>query len=180
MPVGVISQASTQLIVTFFGLVAASILPTVTLLLNSMTANGRSVKHLNDLRDELQSGVNALFTIFLFVCAAVIALAFYSAPLPKWPIPLPGELPDISLAEVAKRVAQGLVAVFAIMTIVGARKIPQTVQRALELRAEIAVLEAQRATRENAPKKGETAEGFKTKPGFGTTHNLPEIPRGDQ
>src|SRR3546814_12008526 len=56
------------------GLVAASILPTISLLVNSMTASGRSVKAVDELEHELQSAMDALFMLFGCVGIAVVAL----------------------------------------------------------------------------------------------------------
>src|SRR3546814_19420865 len=71
---GTLSGESVRLLVTFLGLVAASILPTISLLVNSMTASGRSVKAVDELEHELQSAMDALFMLFGCVGIAVVAL----------------------------------------------------------------------------------------------------------
>src|SRR3546814_14248687 len=71
---GTLSVESVRLLVTFLGLVAASILPTISLLVNSMTASGRSVKAVDELEHELQSAMDALFMLFGCVGIAVVAL----------------------------------------------------------------------------------------------------------
>jgi len=52
-PLGMLSGDAGRLLVTFLGLVSASILPTISLILGSMTASGRSVKAIDDLQSEL-------------------------------------------------------------------------------------------------------------------------------
>src|SRR3546814_11997499 len=71
---GTVSGESVRFLVTFLGLVAASILPTISLLVNSMTASGRSVKAVDELEHELQSAMDALFMLFGCVGIAVVAL----------------------------------------------------------------------------------------------------------
>src|SRR3546814_11663537 len=71
---GTLSGESVRLLVTSLGLVAASILPTISLLVNSMTASGRSVKAVDELEHELHSTMEPLFMLFGCVGIAFFAL----------------------------------------------------------------------------------------------------------
>ena len=85
LPTETISGDSGRMLVTFLGLVSASILPTVSLLVNSMTASGRSVEAINKLEAELQSAIDALFLLFGCVGIVIGALVALSTP-PPWPL----------------------------------------------------------------------------------------------
>src|SRR3546814_14141149 len=86
------------------GLVAASILPTISLLVNSMTASGRSVKAVDELEHELQSAMDALFMLFGCVGIAVVALV----SLATQPAAILTRIPYLT-SEILPRLAQTVV-----------------------------------------------------------------------
>ena len=158
-----------RVLVTFLGLVAASILPTVSLILTSMTAGGRSVLRLRELSDELQKGVSALFWLFGLVCISVGQLLLLSVPLPiqlRELVPWPG-LPNL--------IGQSILFMLVGLVIYRAFLVPRIIQRCLTIRAEIAIEEAKRKTLENAPAAGETAKTFRTKTDFGKRTSISEL-----
>lgn len=173
LPSGSLNGEAGRLLVTFLGLVAASILPTVTLLLNSMTTNGRSVLSLTDLHNELQAAVNALF--FLFGCAAGAAgiLTLLALPAPELLLQVPHLQPTLSA------IGRGGVVALSALTIMKAGTIPGVIRRTLEIRAEIAVEEAKRKTADNAPEAGAVGAAFKGREGFGRTVRLEDIKTAD-
>lgn len=169
LPSDALTGEAGRVLVTFLGLVAASILPTVSLILTSMTAGGRSVLRLRELSDELQKGVSALFGLFGLVCISVGQLLLLSVPLPiqlRALVPWPW-LPNL--------VGQSILFMLVGWVVYRAFLVPKIIQRCLTIRAEIAIEEAKRKTLENAPAAGETAQTFRTKPDFGKRTSINEF-----
>lgn len=173
LPTGILSHGDAgRLLVTFLGLVAAGILPTVSLILTSMTASGRSVHRLSQLKHELESCVSALFVLFGLICLSVGQLLLLSLPVTEM---VQQWLPLFTLPKFVDRIGQAIVFGLLGFVLLRAFLIPAIVQRSLAIRAEIAIEEAQRRTKENAPGHGEIAATFKTKSGFGDQIKLAEI-----
>lgn len=161
MPVGTLSGDAGRNLVTFLGLVSASILPTISLILGSMTASGRSVKALNELHAELQAAMDALLFLFGLVAVSVIALVALS-------IPTPGPLANVVwAAETLSRMGQAIVAMAAILIVLKAGTIPGILRRSLGIRHEIAKDEARAKTLQKAPSAATIKEAFATHPDFG-------------
>ena len=172
-PLGTLSGDAGRLLVTFLGLVSASILPTISLILGSMTASGRSVKALDDLQAELTAAMDALFLLFGLVGVSVVALLSLAIPSP----PLVAHVPH--LATILERSGQGIVAGAATLIVMRAGQIPGILRRSMNIRHKIAVDEARRKTLEKAPDPGTIKEAFSTHPDFGKTVDLEELQRGD-
>ena len=167
-----ITDDTGRMLVTFLGLVSASILPTISLLVNSMAAAGRSVLAIDELNDELNAAMDALFLLFGSVAVVVAALVALSIPPP----PLLLEVPVLA-NEILPRAGQAIVAVFSALTLTRIGQIPAILRRSLAVRHKIAVDEARRKTLEKAPKADEVKAAFATHPDFGATVSLDDLSR---
>lgn len=159
-----------RMLVTFLGLVSASILPTISLLVNSMTSSGRSVLVLDELESELQSAMDALF--LLFGCVAVVVGALVALTIP--PPSLLTKIPYLT-SEILPRMGQMIVVAFSAITLLRIGQIPAILRRSLSIRHKIAVDEARRKTLEKAPTSAATKASFANHPDFGKTVNLEDI-----
>ena len=170
LPPGVLGGEAGRLLTTFLGLVAASILPTISLIVGGMVMNGRSVQHLEDLGVEVGRTVDALFGIFGLIAMTVVMLMALSIPTPF------GEyIPEI-LQSFPSRSGQGLVGALGVLTVSRSGAIPAAIRKSLTLRTAIAVEEARKRTNEKAEAVKATARaGFSTKEGFGRTTQLEDL-----
>jgi len=167
---GTISNDASRNLVTFLGLVSASILPTISLLVNSMGANGRSVHAINKLEVELQSAMDALFLMFgcVAVCvAALVALSIQPAAILR-------NVPYLT-TEILPRLGQAIVTTSATLIVMRAGQIPGILRRSLAVRHEIAIEEARRKLAESAPGSETTRKSFATHPDFGRVVPLQDI-----
>ena len=157
-----ISGDAGRVLITFLGIVAASVLPTVTLLVNSLTANGRSVHSINKLEAELQRAMDALFVLFGAVGVAVLAQVALSIPAPAV---LQG-VPYLT-TEILPRGGQALVLGATAMILSRIGQIPGILRRTLSIRHEGALEEARLKLAANAPEAGSMRKAFATHPDFG-------------
>ncbi|SNR22917.1 hypothetical protein SAMN06265378_10176 [Paracoccus sediminis] len=157
-----------RLLVTFLGLAAASILPTVSLVIGSLSSSGRSVMRIEELARELSQAVRTLFLILALVAVAVVLLMLIAIlPDIAWPIPLAGiEVPDA-----ARRGVQSLALLAATAAAIHALQIPQILGRVLTIKRDIAIHEARKALAETAPSEADIRQMFPKKDGFG--QNVP-------
>ena len=174
MSPGTIVGDTSRMLVTFLGLVAASILPTISLLVNSMTASGRSVLAIDELNAELQAAMDALFLIFGCAAVAVGALVALSTPPP----PLLTRVPYLA-TEILPRAGQAIVIVFSMVTALRTGQIPAILRRSLAVRHKIAAEEARRKTLEKGPTPASVRAAFATHPDFGKTVDLQDVPRNE-
>jgi hypothetical protein len=170
---GTVSGDSGRMLVTFLGLVSASILPTISLLVNSMTASGRSVKAIDELEAELQASMDALFLLFGCVGAVVIGLVALATQPPT----IFTRVPYLT-SEVLPRFGQTIVVCASTFTVLRIGMIPGILRRSLAVRHRIAIDEARRKTLEKAPDAPSARALFPTHPDFGKTVNLSEISPG--
>lgn len=158
---GVLSGDVGRLLVTFLGLVSASILPTISLILGCMTASGRSVQAINRLEVELATAMDALFFLFGLVGLSVGALIALAIPQPTLAMYIP------FANEILPRCGQALVIAASAWIVIRAGYIPGILRRTLKIRHEIAVDEARRKTLEGAPNTRMIKEAFAIQPDFG-------------
>jgi hypothetical protein len=165
-----ITSDAGRMLVTFLGLVSASILPTISLLINSMTASGRSVLAIDELDAELRAAMDALFFLFGSVAVVVGALVALATPAPA----IFSYIPLLS-SQILPRVGQAVVVVFSAMTLLRIGQIPAILRRSLAVRHKIAVTEAKRKTLEKAPTPTDVKAAFPTHPEFGKVVNLEDL-----
>lgn len=171
LPPGSITSAAASMLVIFLGLVSASVLPAVSLLVNSMAAAGRSVLAINELKAEIELAMDALFLLFGCVAVVVSSLVALATPPPR----ILSEIPMLT-TEILPRLGQGVVVVFSSIIILRMGHIPALLRRALGIRHDIALEEARRQTLENAPAPGSAEAAFPTHPEFGKTVLLEDSP----
>jgi len=157
------------MLVTFLGLFSASLLPTITLLINGMTASGRSVHAIEKLDAEIRDAIDAL--LFIFGC---IALAFAGLMALSFTFPDFSQKYPLLINQVLPRAEQSVV-VTSVLSIIGrAGQIPAILRRALAMRKEIAINEARRKLKDQAPDGASVRASFATHPDFGKTVILNE------
>ncbi|MCR0980660.1 hypothetical protein NRP21_01195 [Roseomonas pecuniae] len=168
LPPGTISGDTRTLLVTFVGIISASILPTVTLLVNAMTAGGRSVHSINQLETEMQAAMDALFFILGCALVTLLGLVLLSVKVPEFLGNLPR--PNVGLVP---RASQAILLAGASMVILRAGQIPAILRRSLSIRHEIALDEARRKVNDKVPSSDELRRSFANHPDFGKIVPLP-------
>lgn len=156
---------------TFLGLFSACLLPTITLLVNGMTASGRSVHAIERLDAELRAAMDALLFMFgntALAFAALLTLSIHPPSLLLERVPL-------LTAEVLPRLGQAVVVLTVAAIVVRAGQIPGILRRALASRKEIAVEEAKRKLAEQVPDSGAIRTMFLTDPEFGRSLSLDDL-----
>lgn len=166
---GLLHGEPARLLTTFLGLVSASILPAVSLVLGSMTTGGRSVLAINRLEAELRLAINALFVLLGSVGLIFAAIFMLSIAPPD----LLSRVPYLT-SEILPRFGQGIVVAGTALILMRAGQIPGIIRRSLEIRREIAVDEAKKATLQNAGKIPDANALFTTNTEFGRTISLEE------
>jgi len=175
LPMGVFGGEAGRLLTTFLGFVAASILPTISLIVGGMVVGGRSVQHLDELGTELSSTVDALFGVFGLIALTVLALMALAMPMP-FSLHLPEQLRPIP-----SHLGQGVVGFTLALAVGRSGTIPGAIRRSLKLRTVIAVDEAAKKTNEKADVvKKQARAGFSTKKGFGRTTRLEDLKKPDK
>lgn len=159
-----------RLLGTFLGLVSASILPSISLILASMTTGGRSVHAIDRLRDELVAATDALLGLLAVVGVVFGAIFSLSIAPPSFLHRIP-----LLSSDILPRAGQAVVVAGAILAVLRAALVPRILRRCLVIRHEIAVDEAKKKTMENAAKVGEPQRYFPRDPTFGQTVTLAEL-----
>lgn len=150
------------MLATFLGLVSASILPTISLLIGSMTVNGRSVLALNELKAEISAATDALFLLFGCVGVVIVCLVALATPTPGIAYLVP------YLAEhILPRSGQAIACLFSALILIKSGQIPAIIRRTLEVRHKIAVEEARKKLGDAAPDETAIRQAFATHPEFG-------------
>lgn len=172
LPPAILIGDPSRMLVTFLGLVSASILPTVSLVIGSLSSSGRSVMKIDELAQELARAVHTLFSI-LGLVAVVVALLMVIAVVPDIGWRLPYGLTQIP--DAARRSLQSLALLFAVAATIEAVKIPRILARVLAIKREIAIFEARKALADKSPSDGDVRQMFPKKEGFGKTVPLDNL-----
>ncbi|GEP12758.1 hypothetical protein MGN01_46030 [Methylobacterium gnaphalii] len=171
---GALSSDAGRVLVIFLGLVAASLLPTITHLINSMTASGRSVHNLRRLEVEIQAAMDALFLMFGAVGVSVAALVSLSIE----PASLLSEIPYLT-DQILPRIGQALVVAPVALVLWRVGQIPAILRRTLKVRYESALEEAKTKLADKAPDTGAMRQSFPTHPDFGKVISLQDLQSKD-
>lgn len=167
---GTISGDAGRTLTTFLGLISASILPTISLLVNSMTASGRSVQSINRLENELEAAMDALFLLFGCVGVAVAALV----ALTIQPATFLVEIPYLT-TEFLPRCGQAFVVGATTLMLLRIGQIPGILRRSLQIRRDIAVEEARNKLEKNAPESGSMRKSYASHDEFGKVVSLQDL-----
>jgi hypothetical protein len=162
MSPGAVSGDAGRVLATFLGLLSAGLLPTVTLLINSMTAGGRSVQEIERLEEELRAATDILFLLFGCIALSIGALVSLAIQPPSFLT----RIPHLT-TEILPRIGQALVVGPAFFVIWKAGTIPAVMRKALEIKREIAIDEAKSKVNEKAPSRESLRQGYATQEDFG-------------
>lgn len=165
MPVALFSTSTSRVASVFLGLFAASILPTVSILLQSLSSSTRSVKRVDDLHTEIASAIDTLFRILGTSGIATLAFLLNSISTPKI-------ISFLNIYDALERIGNGVAAGCIAYLILEAGRIPAIIRASLRVRYEVAKEEARQRTRDNAPSEMEIKSSFSTKEGFGRVKSL--------
>lgn len=154
------SGEASRSLATFLGLLSASVLPTISLIIGSMNGAGRSVRAIGALRDELAKAMAALFLLFGVVAVAVLLLTVISLR-PLSPVP-----PFVDTVGMTWAVIRGLLVYDIALGMSLALRVPRILLRCLELKHTIAVDEARRKIEERAPSDKVLSDAYATSPEF--------------
>ncbi|WP_264773722.1 hypothetical protein [Defluviimonas salinarum] len=151
---------------------SASILPTVSLLVGAMGANGRSVKGINDLHTEIGDTIAVLWAIFGLVVLSVLGLLVNSLVIPPLELHIPGSAYFVSVDSLLYRLSQGITGGAAMLALTRIGHVPTSFRRALEIRHQIAVDEARRRIDDSAPTTDKLQAIFPKATGFGARKDI--------
>jgi hypothetical protein len=177
LPAGAMTGDPGRLLTTFMGFFTAGVLPTISILIGSMSAAGRSVKALNDVRDEIRSAIYALLQLLLLAGATVAVMFLVSIPaalsavtlsttaevgwltyLPSVKVTPSGTIFD--LTDMCTRLGQGLIVSLTIIFALKASALPRVLRAALDSKHNLAIDEARRNLEGRAPKAEEIKKSF--------------------
>lgn len=170
MTPGTVSGDAGRILATFLGLFAASLLPTITLLINSMTTSGRSVSALNDLEWEIQAAMDALLFCFGCIGIAIAALLALSIEAPAFLKQVP-----ILTQQVMPRAGQAFVVCASSLVLWRAGQIPAILRRTLSVRHKAALEEARGKLDDKVPSGSNIRQGFATHADHGKVVSLQEL-----
>lgn len=174
LPAGSLAGDVGRTLMTFLGLIAASILPTVSLLVNSMGSNGRTVAEVQRLDAEVRAAMDALFLLFGCAAAAVGGLTILSLEAPE----ILRRVPYLIEFGIPARLGQAVVMMAVSMLVTRTGQIPAILRRSLTVRTEIAIDEARRKLQEKVPPGPTIRETFSTQPEFGRVVKLKDPQQG--
>ena len=172
LPVGTISGEPTRLLVTFLGIISASILPTTSLVVGAISADGRSVFGLRRLFDELRQAVTSLLTILALAGLSVLGLLLHSLPVGK---PVYVQLPSLRLDLTAlfQQVSQATALYVCAVTAIYALGIYPILSGVLKIKYDIARHSATEHVGKQIPAPDVLKASFKNPEGFGKKRDLP-------
>lgn len=161
-----------RMLVTFLGLVSASILPTVSLVIGSLSSSGRSVMKIDELAQELAQAIRSLFSILALVAAVVVLLMMIAmVPEVSWRLPHS----TVEVPDAARRCLQSLALLFAVAATIEAVAIPRILARVLAIKKDIAIHEARKALTDKSPSEADIRQMFPTRDGYGKTVPLDNV-----
>lgn len=176
LPRPVVSPDVVRLLVTFLGLLAAGVLPSITLVLNSMVATGKSVQRINELYAELRAAIHQLYAVFAWVLISFFSLLLLTA-LPEFTYVLVMLEREVDLHALASAVLVAAAAASFVGATLKGLAIPRILDRALVLRAEIAQASAIEEVQTRAPKEADVRKHFAKHPNHGRRTSVGDLPR---
>jgi len=170
LPAGSLSGEPGRLLTTFLGLLAASILPTISLIVGGMGTGSRSVRLVSSLGAEIMATVDLLFAVFGMIALTLVVLLLLNVPAPY-----ANQIHPLALQLMAAG-GQGVVGALAVLVVCKSGAVPGAIRRSLTVRTEMAEAEAKKKTAENAT-AATTASSFKTQEGFGEVVSHDDKPK---
>lgn len=171
LPVGTISGEPTRLLVTFLGIISASILPTTSLVVGAISSDGRSVFGLKSLFDELRQAVAYLLVILALAGLSVISLLLHALPI-NGSVYISVSSMTLNLTEIFRQVAQATALYVCAVTAIYALGIYRILTRVLKIKYDIARHSAVERVGKQLPTNQVLKTNFKNPDGFGKRRDL--------
>jgi len=169
LPLGSVSGAKGGLLVTFFGLMAAGIIPAMSLLVANTLSPSFSVKRLDELESEVSVLLSKLGQTLGFVIAGSVLVIVAQFDMPV----LPPRIFDLTIPEWVRPIAEQLVQAGAFACFIFAldrlRVVNSAFTSVFRQRYEIARKEGEARTKRNGRQLGGAREYFPKPDHFGET-----------
>ena len=178
LPTSTLSSGLDSLLVTFFGLLSASILPAISLLVGNVASPTYSLAKLEELEVQTKSLVKKLFSTLGVVIAGGALVMVAAAGLPS--IPIPAWLPKwcTHLQEAPERLTQGVVFACFAISIDRLRVVSMAFQTVLKARFDLAKMETITRLKKAFPGSEEVRATFPTSEKFGSRVEV-DVSRAD-
>ena len=171
VPEAFFDEDGVRVLVIFLGLLASSILPTISLTIGNMVSQGRTPFGITELHHELESAVRRLISTFGSIALAVgYSIVFL---MRDRLIMVEGELYGICYEVILSSVAQALLAALLVIVFFQIAHVPTILLRSLSIKREIAIEEARLRLDETAPKLVDIKASFPTSSEFGKRVKTP-------
>ncbi|MBT2131241.1 hypothetical protein [Aliiroseovarius lamellibrachiae] len=169
IPIGAIDIGLAGLLVTFFGLLSASVLPAMSLLVANTLSPRNSVKSLNRLYDRTARLIRKLWQTLGFLVTGAI----FSIVVAKTNTPLPNEILSLDVPCWAKnapnQIIQSIVCTCFVVGLDRLRVIGSAFKSVLDERYDLAVSASQKNARDNLKEQKKIDEIFPKSERFGET-----------
>lgn len=177
IPPGTLDGNLGTLVVTFFGLVSAGILPAISLLVGNTLSSSLSVRKLDELKAGLDSLMRKLLETLGFLVIGAVLIMVQEVGLPNLPkqvfeVDVPGWLQEAPI-----RVVQAGVLACFFVGMDRIRLVASAFRRVLTERYELARADSVERIRKNAGSIGEVRNLFPKTSNFGNTVVVSEIPK---
>lgn len=169
LPTEVLSSGMQSLLITFFGLLSAGLIPAITLLLTAPVPTSYSVAHLEQLEAKTEALLDGLISTLKVILIGGVATLIAGAGVSKISF-LPGDLPLGHIIEQAPhRFLQAVVFSCFVIGLDRLRIFVAALRTARALRRDYALDEARRHLAQTAPTSDDVKAMFKRHPAFGAT-----------
>lgn len=167
LPTDLLSEESAVLIVTFFGLVAAGLLPAMSLVVGDTLTGARSVAKLLTLKQDIDDLLRQMLRLLAILMVGAIVTVLKLLEWPAFPDVIRGmQVPDWA-DEVPARVVQAAIFVCVLLSLNRTRVIAVAFKTVLNARFEMALADSRQRLEEKTPSSDDVASTFKTPEGFG-------------
>lgn len=169
LPPGTLSAEMRTLLVTFFGLLSAGLLPALTLLVSAPPPTSFTVARLNKLDLETQGLIRGLISTLAYILAGGVMVLVAATPLLAVKMPATGHAVfDKLLSTVPERLLQAAVFSCFCVALDRLRVFVMTFKSIQSARSESAIEEAKRRIDAKVPTRENLRSSFKTSPLHGT------------
>lgn len=177
IPPGTLDGALGTLVVTFFGLVSAGILPAISLLVGNTLSSSLSVRKLDELKAGVDSLIRKLLETLGFLVTGAVLVMVQEVGLPNLPeqmleVDVPGWLQEAPI-----RVVQAGVLACFFVGIDRIRLVASAFRRVLTERYDLARADSFERIRKNAGSISEVRALFPKTPNFGSAVVASETPQ---
>lgn len=167
LPESVLSGSTQPLLVTFFGLLSAGLIPAVVLLLTAQLPSSYSVAQVTKVEAETDQLLNRLISTLSIIVLGGVATMVSAAGTPVLSFQTKLHLLNPYLENVPHRVLQGIVFACFVIGLDRLRIFAATLKAARKLRRDFTLEEAKRHLERTAPSPDEVKAGFRRSQNFG-------------